>query len=145
MDYSTGQIGRTLMIRLDDGDDLHESLKTIVKKEKINNAWFQILGGIRRAGVVTGPEEPVMPPTPVWKEVDTTREAIGSGSIFMDGDEPLIHLHGALGHHGDTITACIRKHTKVYLTLEIILFELTGFEAGRPWYDKGGFNRLTFF
>ena len=49
-----------------------------------------------------------------------------------------------MGHHGDTLTACIRKHTKVYLILEILLFELSGFQADRPWYDEGGFNRLTF-
>lgn len=145
MDYKTGAIGRTLMIRLDEGDDLLENLKTIVGQEGITKAWFQILGGIRRAGVVTGPKEPVMPPEPVWQDIDDVREAIGSGSIFMDGEEPRIHLHAALGHKGETITACVRKHTKVYLTLEIILFELTGFEAGRPWYDEGGFNRLTFF
>ncbi len=144
MEYSTGSIGRTLMIRLDNGDDLHQCLIEIVIKENIRNAWFQILGGIKRAEVVTGPEQPVMPPVPVWKDIDNTREAIGSGSIFRDGDEPLIHLHAALGHHGETTTACVRKQTKVYLTLEIVLFELIGFEAGRPWYDKGGFNRLTF-
>jgi len=132
------------MIRLDDGDDLLESLKNIVLQENITSAWFQILGGVRRAGVVTGPKKPVMPPEPVWRDVDDVREAIGSGSIFMDGKEPRIHLHAALGHHGETITACVRKQTKIYLTLEIILFELAGIEAGRPWYDKGGFNRLTF-
>ena len=133
------------MIRLDDGDDLLKSLKQIVIQEKITTAWFQILGGVRRAGVVTGPRKPVMPPEPVWQDVEDVREAIGSGSIFMDGEEPRIHLHAALGHHGETITACVRRHTKVYLTLEIILFELNGIQAGRPWYETGGFNRLTFF
>jgi len=145
MDYQTGTIGRTLMIRLDDGDDLLENLKKIVIQEKITTAWFQILGGVRRAGVVTGPRKPVIPPEPVWQDVEDVREAIGSGSIFMDGEEPRIHLHAALGHHGETITACVRRHTKVYLTLEIILFELNGIKAGRPWYETGGFNRLTFF
>ena len=144
MDYRIGSIGRVLMIRLDQGDDLLENLKEIVLKETIKSAWFQILGGVRQAGVVTGPKQPVMPPEPVWRDVDEPREVVGSGSIFMDGEEPRIHLHAAMGHHGDTLTACIRKHSKVYLILEILLFELSGIDAGRPWYDEGGFNRLTF-
>ena len=53
MDYRTGSIGRVLMIRLDQGDDLLENLKEIVVKETIKSAWFQILGGVRQAGVVT--------------------------------------------------------------------------------------------
>ena len=144
MDYRTGSIGRVLMIRFDHGDDLLEGLKEIVQKENIRSAWFQILGGLRQAKVVTGPEEPVMPPTPVWRDVDEARETLGSGSIHRDGEEPIIHLHAALGHHGDTLTACVRKNTKVYLVLEVMLFELDNIDASRPWYEKGGFNRLTF-
>lgn len=144
MDYRTGSIGRVLMIRLDHGEDLLENLKEIVVKETIKISWFQILGGIRQAGVVTGPKQSIMPPEPVWCDVDEAREVVGSGSIFMDGEEPRIHLHAAMGHHGDTLTACIRKHTKVYLILEVMLFELSGIDAGRPWYEQGGFNRLTF-
>ena len=144
MDYRTGSMGRVLMIRFDHEDDLLEGLKEIVVKENISSAWFQILGGLRRAEVVTGPEEAVMPPTPVWQDVDEAREAIGSGSIHKDGEDPVIHLHAALGHHGDTLTACIRKNTKIYLVLEVILFEINELQASRPWYEKGGFNRLTF-
>lgn len=144
MDYRTGSIGRVLTIRFDHGDDLLEGLQEIILKEKIKSGWFQILGGVRQAGVVTGPKQPVMPPEPVWRDVDEAREVLGSGSVHMDGPEPRIHLHAAMGHHGDTLTACIRKKTKVYLILEVILFELEGIEASRPWYEEGGFNRLTF-
>lgn len=144
MEYRTGSIGRVLTIRFDDGDDILEGLKTIVCTEAIDNAWFQMIGGVRQASVVTGPKEPVMPPDPVWCEIEGAREVVGSGSIYKDGEEPRIHLHAAMGHHGETLTACIRKDTKVYLILEVILFELKGVEASRPWYEKGGFNQLTF-
>jgi len=53
-------------------------------------------------------------------------------------------MHAALGDHGDTLTACVRKGTKVYLVLEVMIIELAGINAIRPWYEKGGFNRLTF-
>ncbi len=144
MDYRTGSIGRVLTIRFDHDDDFLEGLKEIVLKENIESGWFQILGAVRHADVVIGPEEPVMPPTPVWTNVDEAREVIGTGSVYMDGDEPKLHLHAAMGFHGDTLTACVRKNTKVYLILEVLLFELEGIDAGRPWYEKGGFNRLTF-
>jgi hypothetical protein len=42
------------------------------------------------------------------------------------------------------MTGCVRKGTKVYLVLEVILIEIAGLEAGRPWFAAGGFNRLTF-
>ncbi len=144
MDYRTGSIGRVLTIRFDHGEDVLEGLKDVIMRENIRSGWFQIIGGIARAGVVTGPREPVMPPDPVWRELDGAHEVVGSGSIHRDGDQPLIHLHAAMGHHGETLTACIRKNTKVYLILEILLFELVGIDASRPWYEKGGFNRLTF-
>jgi len=144
MDYRTGSIGRVLTIRFDHDDDFLEGLKEIVLKENIENGWFQILGAVRHADVVIGPEEPVMPPTPIWTNVDEAREVIGTGSIYMDEEEPMLHLHAAMGFHGDTLTACVRKNTKVYLVLEVLLFELEGIDAGRPWYEKGGFHRLTF-
>ena len=144
MDYRTGSMGRVLTIRFDHGDDFLEGTKEIVKGEKIRNGWFQILGAVRHADVVIGPEEPVMPPKPIWMKVNEAREVIGTGSIYMDGKEPLIHLHAALGHHGETLTACVRKNTEVYLILEVLLFELIGMDASRPWWEEGGFNRLTF-
>ena len=85
-----------------------------------------------------------MPPEPVWKEVRGAREVLGTGTIFWDDNEPKIHLHAAMGHHGDTLTACVRKGTKVYLVLEVMIIELEGIDATRPWYEKGGFNRLTY-
>ncbi len=144
MEYRTGSIGRVLIIRFDHDDDFLAELKQLILAEKIKSGWFQILGGVRQAGVVTGPKEPVMPPEPVWREVNEAREVLGTGSVHMDGEEPRIHLHAAMGHHGNTLTACIRENTKVYLILEMILFELQGIDASRPWYEKGGFNRLTF-
>jgi predicted DNA-binding protein with PD1-like motif len=144
MEYRTGKVDRVVVARFDEGDDFLGGLKDLLTREEIRQGWFHILGGLREAEVVTGPRAPVMPPEPVWDKVSGARETLGSGTIFWDGSEPKIHLHAAMGHHGDTLTACVRKGTKVYLILEVIIFELTGFEATRPWFDQGGFNRLTF-
>ena len=134
MDYRTGSVGRVFAVRFDDGDDLLAGLTELIKKENIRNGWVHVIG-----------REPVMPPEPVWREVRNARETLGSGSVYRDeNDEPKIHLHAALGHHGDTITGCLRRGSRTYLLLEVILFEITGFDASRPWSAAKGFNIVTF-
>ena len=144
MNYQAGQAGRVFYIRLDDGDDLHASIINLVRKEKIQCAWFQIFGGLKSAGVVIGPKEPVMPPDPVWRNIEDAREILGMGSVFRDNGKPLIHLHAAMGHHGETLTGCVRKDSRVYLVAEVMLIEVTGIDVTRPWFARGGFNRPTF-
>lgn len=144
MEYRTGRIARVFTLRFDEGDDLLAGLTEVAVKEDIRCAWFHLLGGLRQGDVVTGPKEPVMPPEPVWRELRETREVLGGGSIFWDGEQPRIHLHAALGHHGDTVTGCVRAQTRTYLVLEVMIIEIAGIDATRPWYATGGFNRLTF-
>jgi predicted DNA-binding protein with PD1-like motif len=145
MDYTCGTAGRIFTIRFDHGDDFLTELTKLARKESIRAGWFNLIGGVRNAEVVTGPKEPTMPPEPVWATIDGAREVVGIGSIFCDEtNEPKIHLHTALGHHGETMTACVRKGTKTYLILEAYLIEIAGIKASRPWYPEGQFNRLTF-
>jgi uncharacterized protein len=145
MDYRTGKIGRLVVIRFDDGDDFLQELINVAKKEDIRAAWFTMIGGLRRAEVVTGPIEPTMPPEPVWATVDGAREVVGIGSIFLDEKgEPKIHLHTSLGYPGQSMTACVRKGTKTYLILEVYLNEIIEIQVTRPWFPSGQFNQVTF-
>jgi len=144
MEYAKGEVKRVFVIRFDHGDNFLDGLAEVVRQENIRAAWFHVLGGIKRAEVVTGPEQPTMPPEPVWRQIDEAREVIGLGSVFWAEEEPKIHLHTALGHHGETICACLRKNAEVYLILEVYLVEISGLDAQRPWYGEGGFNRLEF-
>ena len=144
MEYRKGELGRVFTVRFDEGDDFLEGLTGLVIKENVRAAWFQVLGGMRNADVVIGPKEPVMPPEPVWKELRGAFEVMGIGSIFWDKDEPKIHLHAAMGKHGETMTSCVRKNTRVYLVLEVLIVEITGIDVSRSWYETGGFFRTTF-
>jgi predicted DNA-binding protein with PD1-like motif len=144
MDYRTGAVGRVIALRFDHGEDFLAGLREIVLKEKVASGWFQIIGALDHARVVTGPKEPVVPPDPVWRTVDTVCEVVGTGSVHLDNGEPKIHLHAALGDHGETLTACVRRDSRVYLTIEMLLFELIGLGASRPWDANRGFNRLNF-
>jgi predicted DNA-binding protein with PD1-like motif len=144
MEYRTGAVGRVIAVRFDHGEDFLAGLREIVLKEKIASGWFQIIGALDQAGVVTGPKEPVVPPDPIWREVATVCEVVGSGSVHLDNGEPKIHLHAALGDHGETLTACVRRNSRVYLTIEMLLFELVGLGASRPWDTQSEFSRLSF-
>ncbi len=144
MEYRTGKVGRVIVIRFDHEDDFLKDLLHVIKKEKIFSGWFQILGGMKKADVVIGPKKPVMPPEPIWHEVQEARETLGLGTIFWEGEEPKIHLHAAMGDHGNTLTCCVRKGTLVYLILEVIICEIEGLNADRPWFEEGGFNKLSF-
>ncbi len=145
MEYRSGTMNRVFVLRFDQGDDFLEGLLEVIRGEEIRNGWFHCIGGLAGADVVIGPKEPTMPPEPIWQKVDSPRELLGTGSIYWDEhDEPKIHLHTSLGDHGKAMTVCTRKNTTTYLVIEVYLVEITGFEASRPWYEKGGFNRLTF-
>lgn len=144
VEYQCATVGRVVYARFDHDDDLMEGLVRLAKKEKISCAWFHLFGGLAGAGVVTGPKEPTVPPEPVWEHLAETREVLGTGSVFLEGGEPKIHLHAAMGHHGETLTGCVRTDTRVYLVMEVVLFEITGLDVTRPWFDAGGFFRPTF-
>jgi len=65
--------------------------------------------------------------------------------VFWDENgEPEVHLHAALGHHGQTMTPCVTQGNTTHLILEAYLIEITGLHATRPWFPSGQFNRLTF-
>jgi len=145
MEYQTGSIGRIFTIRFDDGDDFLAELTKLAISENITAGWFNIIGGLREADVVTGPEKPVMPPKPIWHDVREVKEVVGIGSIFRDeNNEPKIHLHTSLGHHGESMTVCVRKGTKTYLILEVYLIEISDSNTTRPWFPEGQFNRISF-
>jgi len=146
MEYTQGEVGRVFYVRFDHGDDVLAGLSSLAENEELHCGWFQLFGGFAAAEVVIGPKEPVMPPTPVWQNLRDTREVLGVGSIFFDEQKqkPLLHLHAAMGHHGETVTGCVRQHTEVYLLIEAVVYELQGMDITRPWFEKGGFNRPEF-
>jgi len=144
MEYRSGVTGRVFAVRFDHEDNVISELTALVSKENIRCGWFHLLGAIKEAAVVTGPREPVMPPEPVWKQISGPQEIVGVGSIFWDEEQPIIHTHSVFGHHGDTLCGCLRKQATVYLIVEAFIMEITGMDAHRPFFPKGGFNRLSF-
>ncbi len=138
MKYRAGEIGRVIVIRFDDGDAILDSIVQIAKKEDIRAAVFYLVGGMKNAKIVVGPEKEELPPVPVWREIKESHEAMGVGTIFWQGDEPKVHFHGAFGKKDVVKVGCLREFAQTFLVLEGIIMEIKGIDAVRSLDPKSG-------
>ncbi len=144
MEYRVGSIGRVIVIRFSDGENLLDGLAEVARKEDIRAAVFQIVGGLKKGGFVVGPEEEKMPPKPVWRELTESHETFGFGTIFWDKEEPRIHFHGAYAKKDTVKSGCLRRDSEVFLILEVVIFELKGIDARRIPDAETGLSLLGF-
>jgi predicted DNA-binding protein with PD1-like motif len=56
MQYSQGNLGRAFVLRIDDGEDLIESLKKFVKAKGVESCMALFIGALKEGRAVTGPE-----------------------------------------------------------------------------------------
>ena len=54
----------------------------------------------------------------------------------------MLHIHGALGREGRSVTGCLRKGVKTWATGEVVLYELLGVSARRVVDPEFGFALL---
>jgi predicted DNA-binding protein with PD1-like motif len=142
MRYQVGQIGRVVIMRLEDGDDVISCISTMAKKEGIKAAVIYLLGGLKSARIVVGPEKEGLPPVPVWREIKESHEIIGIGSIFYQGEEPKVHLHAAFGKGDVTKVGCVRERSETFLIIEAVIIELNGLDATRELDPETGLSLL---
>lgn len=132
MKYQIGKVGRVVVARFEDGDDLLASLVDIARAESIKAAVVYLVGGLKGGRFVVGPEtEGELPPKPIWRELTESHEIIGFGTIFWEGDEPKVHLHGAYGKRDSVKVGCLRADSSTFLVLECIVMEIEGVTARR--------------
>ncbi len=79
-----------------------------------------------------------MPPKPVWKSLGESHEVFGFGTIFLQGDEPKIHFHGAFGKKEMVKVGCLRKNSETFLVLEAVIIEIEGIDAKRELDPETG-------
>ena len=110
MKVSEGRIGRVFVIRLEDGDVIPECIEEFAEEKEISVGQVVLVGGIGGGDVVVGPRHSdKMPPDPVLLPVDGAHEVAGVGVLAPDEDgKPVLHIHGALGRSGKTLTGCLR-------------------------------------
>ena len=136
MKYQSGGVGRCIVARFDDGDPILDSLIDIAKKEEIKAAVVYLLGGITEATIVVGPDKEELPPNPVWRTLTESHEAAAVGTIFWEGNEPKIHIHGSFGKRDMVKVGCLRDKANTFLVLEAIILEITGVKAVRELDPK---------
>ncbi len=131
MKYQVGKIGRVIVARFEDHDDVLDNLVELARTEGIMAAVVYLVGGMREGKIVVGPEKDVFPPEPVWKKLGESHEVVGFGTIFRLGDEPKVHFHGAFGNKDMVKVGCLREDSSTFLVIEAVIMEIDGVTARR--------------
>lgn len=139
-----GQVGRVFVIRLEDGDVIPECIERFAKDNGVSVGQVILVGGIGDGKVVVGPQNSEeMPPQPMLLPVDGAHEVVGIGVLAPDENgKPILHIHGALGRSGQTMTGCLRPGVTTWLVVEAILYEILGTKATRVMDKKSNFALL---
>jgi hypothetical protein len=136
MQYSEGQLGRVFVVRIDDGEDILLSLRQFIIDKSVNAGSILFLGALMNGRMVTGPEEPVIPPVPHFVMFEGGWEVFGVGTIYPGENGPHIHYHASVGRAGHALTGCLREKAITYLVVEAIVLEFTGLSARREFDEK---------
>ena len=141
MEYSVGQVGRVVVARLFEGEDLHACIDQIAREKEIRCATVLVVGGFRTAAVVVGPEQEHPQIVPKFQTFTGPGEVLGVGTLYWDDAGPRLHIHTAIGKHGESLIGCPRRDTKTFLILEVTILEIAGIEGTRQ-YDPGSGMKL---
>jgi uncharacterized protein len=136
MQYTEGQIGRVFIVRIDDGEDMLLSLRQFILDKNIQTGSIHFLGALMNGRMVTGPEEPVIPPVPHFVMFEGGWEVFGVGTIYPGEGGPHIHYHASVGRSGHALTGCLREQAVTYLIVEAVIMEFTGITARREFDEK---------
>lgn len=145
MKYCTAKLGRIFVIRLEDGEILHERIEAFAEKKKIKAASLVVLGGADKdSRIVVGPDKSrAKKIVPMDLTLKDAHEISGVGTIFPDSKgKPVLHMHIACGRKKSTVTGCVRRGVKVWHVMEIVICELTNTSAKRLLDPNSGFELL---
>jgi predicted DNA-binding protein with PD1-like motif len=134
MRYSEARQGRFFVLRLEDGEIVHEVIEQFAVDRGISAAALIILGGADDGSrLVVGPKDDrSLPLEPMEQVLAHAHEVSGTGTIFLDDEgRPLLHMHMACGRKEKTTTGCVRAGVKVWRVMEVIVFELVDSTARR--------------
>ncbi len=145
MKYSEVKQGRIFVIRLEDGEIVHEEIEKFARENSVKAAALIMIGAADKGSrLVVGPEkERAMPVVILQHILENVHEVAGTGTIFPDEQgNPILHAHMACGRETSTVTGCIRAGMKVWHVMEIILIELLDSSAKRVLDSEAGLKFL---
>jgi predicted DNA-binding protein with PD1-like motif len=145
MKYAEASQGRVFVLRLEDGEIVHQVVESFAREKGIAAAALIAVGGADQGStLVVGPEDGrAVPVTPMQRILDNVHEVAGVGTLFPDEEgQPMLHMHMACGREDRTTTGCIRSGVKTWQILEIIVYELLDSPARRRLEPELGFKLL---
>lgn len=147
MRYSEAKQGRVFVIRLEDGDVVHDCMERFAQEQAVRAGVMVILGAAETGSrLVCGPQGDgrTLPIRPYVQILRGVHDAAGTGTLFPDARGiPRLHLHMAAGRDDRSLTGCIQKGVTVWRTMEAVLFELTETSALRKLDEETGFHLLA--
>jgi len=146
MKYSEADRGRSFVIRLEDGDVIHEEIEKFASEHDVQAAALIVIGGADAGSkLVVGPElGRATPVVPMEHVLDNVCEVEGVGTIFPDeSDNPRLHMHISCGRRTSSVTGCVRRGVKAWNVMEIVLFELVNTTGKRISDPDTGFELLS--
>lgn len=144
MKYSEAKTGRVFILRLEDGEILHEVIERFAADNNIVAAKLVVLGGADKGSVlVVGPKDGRA--SFIEKQeivLDNCYEINGVGTLFRnEAGNPISHIHISCGRNEKTLSGCARSGVKIWLVAEVVITELLDTEAKRI-KDHNGFELL---
>jgi len=145
MDFTEAKLGRIFVLRLYQGERIHEVVEKFASEKQVSSALCFFLGGAEdQSRVVVGPIDGVkFPPEPMMTLLKGVHEGCGVGTIFVDElGKPKLHMHASFGRNEKTVTGCLRLGVAVWQIGEIVILELAGSSARRAKDKETGFDLL---
>ena len=146
MRYSEAKQGRVFVVRLEQGDVLHESIEELARIKQVRCAFVVALGGADTGSrLVVGPQQGTQRPVvPMEQVLSNIHEFTATGTVFQDEQgSPILHMHAANGRHDGTVTGCVRQGLKIWQVAEAIIVELLDSSAHRALDQGLGFKLLN--
>lgn len=145
MQYSEASLGRVFVLRLEDGDRLPDTIEQFARDRQLRQGLVFYLGGAGDGSrLVVGPEagrgEQIIP---MVHTLAGAQEVLAVGTIFSnEADQPVMHLHAAVGREGKATVGCTRAGVDVWLVGEVVILEIIGAKAQRRRNQENGFELL---
>jgi predicted DNA-binding protein with PD1-like motif len=134
MRFSEARQGRVFVLRLEDGDILHECVERFAREHQVRTAAVIALGGADGGSrLVVGPEsDRGTPVVPAELALSAMHEATGTGTLLPDAHgQPHLHMHMAFGRREETKVGCTHRGVRIWHVMEVVVFELVGSSAHR--------------
>jgi predicted DNA-binding protein with PD1-like motif len=145
LDFTEAKLGRVFILRLHQGDCLHEVIEQFAAQKQVSSALCFFVGGAEeKSKVVVGPKDgKALPPEPMVTLLKGVHESCGVGTIFInERGKPKLHMHASFGRNNTAVTGCVRMGVEVWQIGEVVILELTESSAKRAKNSETGFEFL---